>query len=155
MRDDAATGVTRREAVSMIAATAGVFMIPEPARAIEAGRIHPGGNVGAPIVYFEIAGPEAKALKSFYSAVFAWEIDANATIAASSTGGMRGGLRQDPPEKVLYLGVANIDQTLNHIEDAGGKTIVPRTVVLGVVTFALFSDPAGNRMGLAEFGSYK
>jgi predicted enzyme related to lactoylglutathione lyase len=68
---------------------------------------------------------------------------------------VRGGLRQDPPEKVLYLGVANIDQTLKHIEDAGGKTIVPRTVVLGVVTFALFSDPAGNRMGLAEFGSYK
>ena len=27
-------------------------------------------------------------------------------------------------------------------------------VVPGVVTFALFTDPAGNRLGLAEFGSY-
>jgi len=26
--------------------------------------------------------------------------------------------------------------------------------VPGVVTFALFTDPAGNRLGLAEFGSY-
>ena len=34
------------------------------------------------------------------------------------------------------------------------KTVVPRTVVPGVVTFALFTDPAGNRLGLAEFGSY-
>jgi predicted enzyme related to lactoylglutathione lyase len=139
----------------MIAVTAGALMIPQPARAIEAGRIHPGGAMGAPIVYFEIAGPETQALKSFYSAVFAWEIDANATIAAASTGGVRGGLRQDPPEKLLYLGVPSIDETLKHIETAGGKTIAPRTVVPGVVTFALFSDPAGNRMGLAEFGSYK
>lgn len=111
--------------------------------------------MGAPIVYFDIAGPEAQALKSFYSTVFAWEIDGSATIAASSTGGIKGGVRQDPPEKILYLGVTSIDETLKQIKEAGGKTIVPRTAVPGVVTFALFSDPAGNRMGLAEFGSYK
>lgn len=113
------------------------------------------GNKGAPIVYFEVAGPEAQPLKTFYSTVFAWDIDASATIAASSTGGVRGGIRQDPPEKLLYLGVPNIEQALKLVEAAGGKTLVRRTVVPGVVTFALFSDPAGNRMGLAEFGSYK
>ena len=110
--------------------------------------------MGAPIVYFDIAGPQAQALTAFYSSVFAWEIDATATIAASSTGGIRGGIRQDPPEKVLYLGVASIDDTLKQIVEAGGTTVLPRTVVPGVVTFALFTDPAGNRMGLAEDGSY-
>jgi uncharacterized protein len=110
--------------------------------------------MGAPIVYFEVAGPDGAALKSFYSSVFDWSIDAASTIAADSTGGIRGGIRQDPPEKVLYLGVASIDETLKQIAAAGGKTILPRTVVPGVVTFALFVDPAGNRMGLAEFGSF-
>jgi uncharacterized protein len=126
------------------------------ARAGSAAASNPnGGSMGAPIVYFEIAGPEGKALQSFYSSVFAWNIDATATIAAASTGGIKGGIRQDPAEKVLYLGVASIDETLKQIEAAGGKTVLPRTVVPGVVTFALFTDPAGNRMGLAEFGSYK
>ena len=110
--------------------------------------------MGAPIVYFEITGPDAPVLKSFYSTVFAWEIDAMAAIAASSTGGIRGGIRQDPAEKIFYLGVASIDATLKQINEGGGKTIMPRTVVPGVVTFALFVDPAGNRMGLAELGSF-
>ena len=115
----------------------------------------PAAGTGAPLVYFEVVGPSAPALKSFYSDIFAWNIDANATIAAASTGGVRGGVRQDPHETLLYVGVPNIDQTLKQIEAAGGKTIVARTVVPGVVTFAIFLDPAGNRVGLAESGSYK
>lgn len=110
--------------------------------------------MSSPIVYFEVAGPDGAQLKSFYASVFSWSIDATSTIAAASTGGVRGGIRQDPAEKVLYLGVGDIVATLQQIEAAGGTTLVPRTVVPGVVTFALFTDPAGNRMGLAEFGSY-
>jgi predicted enzyme related to lactoylglutathione lyase len=110
--------------------------------------------MSAPIVYFEVAGPDGARLREFYSGVFGWEIDANSSITAASTGGLRGGIRQDPAEKVLYLGVPDIAEALQRIEAAGGQTVVPRTVVPGVVTFALFTDPAGNRMGLAEFGSY-
>ena len=110
--------------------------------------------MSAPIVYFEVAGPDGVRLREFYSAVFGWNIDATSTIAAASTGGLRGGIRQDPAEKVLYLGVPNIVEALKQIEEAGGKTVLPRTVVPGVVTFALFTDPAGNRLGLAEFGTY-
>jgi uncharacterized protein len=113
-----------------------------------------GNLMSAPIVYFEIAGPDGARLKEFYSTVFGWSIDAHSSIAAASTGGVKGGIRQDPPEKVLYLGVPDIMAALKQIEAAGGKTILPRTVVPGVVTFALFTDPAGNRMGLAELGSY-
>jgi len=111
-------------------------------------------HMSAPIVYFEIAGPDGAKLKDFYSAVLGWTIDDHAGIAAASTGGLKGGLRQDPAEKVLYFGVPDINAALKHIEESGGKTVVPRTVVPGVVTFALFTDPAGNRLGLAEFGSY-
>jgi predicted enzyme related to lactoylglutathione lyase len=109
---------------------------------------------GSPIVYFEIAGPSSAALRQFYSTAFNWNIDEHLTIPAAATGGLKGGIRSDPPEKIMYMGVPDIGEALKRIEAAGGKTVVPRTVVPGVVTFALFLDPAGNRMGLAEFGSY-
>lgn len=104
-----------------------------------------------PIVYFEIAGPDAGALRTFYASVFEWEIGP-AGISAESTGGVRGGIREDPAEKVLYLGVPSIDEALAKVQAAGGSVVIPRTVVPGVVTFALFTDPAGNRMGLVEQG---
>jgi predicted enzyme related to lactoylglutathione lyase len=110
--------------------------------------------MSAPIVYFEVAGPDGEKLNQFYSSVFGWNIDGANQIAASSTGGLKGGIRQDPPEKVFYLGVPDIVEALKQIEAAGGSVVVPRTVVPGVVTFALFTDPAGNRLGLAELGSY-
>ena len=106
----------------------------------------------APIVYFEIAGPAAAGLREFYASVFDWSIDAASGVSAASTGGLRGGLRDDPSEKIFYLGVPDIPAALDRIEAAGGVVIVPRTVVPGVVTFALFLDPAGNRLGLAELG---
>ena len=110
--------------------------------------------MNSPFVYFDIAGPDVAQLKAFYASVFDWSIDQNSSISSASTGGIRGGLRQDPAEKVLYLGVPDIAIALTKIEAAGGKTVLPRTVVPGVVTFALFTDPAGNRFGLAESGSF-
>jgi hypothetical protein len=110
--------------------------------------------MSAPIVYFEIAGPDGASLREFYSAVFGWNIDGGSAISAASTGGLRGGIREDPADKVLYIGVPDVTAALEGIEAAGGKTVVPRTVVPGVVTFALFTDPAGNLLGLAEVGSY-
>ena len=101
----------------------------------------------APIVFFDIAGPDAGALRNFYANNFGWKIDDHLAI---DTGGLRGTLRQDPAEKIIYLGVADIDATLAAIAAAGGKTEMPRTVIPGVVTLALFLDPAGNRMGLVE-----
>ena len=108
----------------------------------------------APIVYFDIAGPRSAKLREFYSTTLGWEIDSHSGISPDSTGGTPGTLREDPPEKLFYFGVPDINKALKAIEAAGGKTVSPRMVVPGVVTFALFTDPAGNRQGLAEFGSY-
>jgi predicted enzyme related to lactoylglutathione lyase len=106
--------------------------------------------MSAPIVFFDIAGPDAAQLKNFYAQIFGWSIDAALAIDAASTGGLRGTLRQDPAEKILYLGTSDINAVLAQITKAGGSVDVPRMVVPGVVTFALFRDPAGNRMGLVE-----
>lgn len=101
----------------------------------------------APIVFFDIAGPDAAKLHAFYNAVFHWPIDANNGI---KTPRLDGTLRQDPPEKVIYIGVHDINAALEQIRQQGGTVDTPRTVVPNVVTFALFKDPAGNRMGLVE-----
>jgi uncharacterized protein len=106
-----------------------------------------GKAMPAPIVFFDIAGPDAAKLSSFYAKTFGWNIDAKNAI---DTGALKGTLRQDPPEKIIYIGVADINVSLKQITDAGGTVDTPRMVVPNVVTFALFKDPAGNRMGLVE-----
>ena len=101
----------------------------------------------APIVFFDVAGPDANELKSFYSEIFGWKIDANDGITAPN---LKGTLRQDPPETLIYLGVPDIAASLTTIVASGGSVVMPRTVVPNVVTLAIFKDPAGNRMGLVE-----
>ena len=53
-------------------------------------------------------------------------------------------------QALIYIGVPDIDAALKNIVASGGGVSVPRMVVPNVVTFALFTDPAGNRMGLVE-----
>ncbi|HEY2069429.1 MAG TPA: hypothetical protein VGG48_07740 [Rhizomicrobium sp.] len=101
----------------------------------------------APIVFFDIAGPDAAKLKSFYSGIFHWNIDGKNAI---DTGALKGTLRQDPTEKLLYIGVPDINAALEEIKAAGGTVAMPRMVIPNVVTIAIFVDPAGNRMGLVE-----
>jgi predicted enzyme related to lactoylglutathione lyase len=101
----------------------------------------------APIVFFDVAGPDAAKLNEFYAKIFGWRIDANNGI---DTGALKGTIRQDPPEKIIYMGVPDINAALEQIKAEGGTVDMPRTVVPNVVTFALFKDPAGNRMGLVE-----
>ncbi len=78
------------------------------------------------IVYFEIAGPDAGAQRDFYAGTFGWSIDANGSIAAGA--GLRGGIRQDPPGTVFYVGVDDINATMTDIASRGGVALTPRTV---------------------------
>ena len=64
--------------------------------------------------------------------------------------GLHGALRQDPAAKVIYLGVPDVAAALKQVEAAGGKTVRPRFEVKGVGVIGLFTDPAGNSMGLVE-----
>lgn len=111
------------------------------------------------IVHFEIMGHDGEALAGFYGSVFGWKsqamegFDGYHLVDAEETGvgGAVGKGSEDMPTYVtMYLGVDDIDDHLAKIEAAGGATVVPRQVVPGVVAFALFRDPSGNVMGLAE-----
>jgi predicted enzyme related to lactoylglutathione lyase len=124
-----------------------VFAAPGLAQQTAKGKSAP-----APIVFFDISGPDLKAQGSFYKEVFGWDIDAagrfNAPIPSGAA--LPGTLRADPTNKVIYLGVEDINKTLAKITSLGGKIVAPRFAVPGAVILALFNDPAGNAMGLVE-----
>jgi predicted enzyme related to lactoylglutathione lyase len=109
----------------------------------------------APIVFIDIVGTELPKQAAFYSEVFGWKIGASGDFSAPASAPMRGTLRvedpkENPIERVIYLGVPDINATLAAIAAHGGKTVLPRLEVPNVAILALFTDPAGNRMGLVE-----
>ena len=103
-----------------------------------------------PIVFFDIAGPDDAALKSFYSSIFDWDPDEAGQFGVPVATPFQAAIRKDPTEKRIYIGVPDITETLSQIEQAGGSIDVPRFEVAGVVVLGLFRDPAGNPMGLVE-----
>jgi predicted enzyme related to lactoylglutathione lyase len=109
-----------------------------------------------PIAYFEIAGPDSGVLASFYSKVFGWRTSPGPfptyySVAADGGAGIPGGIRQEQmSERVIYIRVSDLQQTLDVAVAAGAKVLIPPTRVPGVVHFALFEDPAGNRTGIVQ-----
>ena len=103
-----------------------------------------------PLVFLDIAGPDDTALHRFYSTVFEWEIDQQGKFAIDASGPIHCAIRKDPAEKRLYIGVPDVAAHLSLIEEAGGTIDAPRFEVPGVVILGLFSDPAGNPLGLIE-----
>lgn len=108
------------------------------------------------IAYFEIAGPDSAKLADFYGRVFGWRpasgpFPSYFSLARESGPGLPGGIRQEvAPERVFYVKVEKLQATLDAVVQAGGRVLIPPTSVPGVVTFALFEDPGGNRTGLIE-----
>ena len=65
-------------------------------------------------------------------------------------GAVGRGMEEMPSYVTIYVQVASIDETLGKVEANGGSTIVPRTVIPDTVVFGLFTDPAGNLVGVVE-----
>lgn len=111
------------------------------------------------IVHWELMGPDGDALKSFYEGMFGWKTEAvpgfdsyymtngDETGLAGAVG--KGG-EQMPQYQTMYIQVASVDDHLAKAESLGATTLMPRTVVPGTVTFGLFTDPAGNMVGIVE-----
>jgi predicted enzyme related to lactoylglutathione lyase len=120
-----------------------------------------GAAMPAPIVYFDIAGPELVKQAAFYKAVFGWEIGADGQFKVPVASPLSANLRVEPPqqgpvaERVLYIGVPDIKAALDQIVARGGAVVFGRYEAKGVAVLALFTDPAGNRMGLVEMSGDK
>jgi len=110
----------------------------------------------APVVFFDIAAPSLPSQAAFYHDIFDWKIAPAGTFSVPVASPLPGNLRAEPgsqgpvTERVIYIGVPDINATLAKIVAHGGSIVFPRQVVPGVVVLALFKDPAGNRVGLVE-----
>lgn len=103
-----------------------------------------------PIVFFDVAGGNADALRYFYAEVFDWRGDGDGQMSIPALTPLSASIRQDPAEMRLYIGVPDVSASLAQIEAHGGSVDQPRFEVPGVVVLGLFRDPAGNPMGLVE-----
>jgi uncharacterized protein len=112
-----------------------------------------------PIVHFELMGPDGAGLKKFYEGLFGWQIEAppgfdDYSMVSAEDAGVGGAIGQGnehmPAYSAIYVQVDSIDEHLAKAAAGGGTVAVPRTVLPGMVTFALFHDPAGNLVGLVE-----
>jgi predicted enzyme related to lactoylglutathione lyase len=130
----------------VMAATALLFAAPAYAQ-----QSTNGGQMAAPIVFFDIAGPDLAGQKAFYKAVFGLETDGMGQFQVPAVGAtIPGLLRTDPAETMVYFGVDDVTVTLEKAVANGGKIHAPRFEVPGVVILGLLVDPAGNRVGAVE-----
>lgn len=111
------------------------------------------------IVHWELMGPDADKLNAFYTELFSWETNAvpgfdGYNMVEADQAGIGGAVGKGPEEMpaylTIYIEVESVDEHLAKAEGNGGKTVMPRTVIPGTVTFGMFADPAGNVVGLVE-----
>ena len=111
------------------------------------------------VIHFEIEGKDGKKLQSFYSGLFNWTVNADNPMeygmVDSVEDGIGGGISASQDGKSstkIYVEVDQIQPYLDRAVSMGGKVIMPRTVLPGMVTMAQFEDPEGNIVGLTEPG---
>ncbi len=115
------------------------------------------------IVHFEIPANDPEKLADFYRNLFGWKIEkAEGEMeywmveTAPQGQGVNGGLmRRQMPEQAVtnYVLVESVDTYCRHIEELGGKVIVPRQELpqeFGGGCFAICQDPQGNGFGIFE-----
>jgi predicted enzyme related to lactoylglutathione lyase len=112
--------------------------------------------VANPVTWFEITGQDADNLQKFYADVFGWKYEqapgpgkyGMVTAGERGIGGGVGQAQGGSPHVTFYVEVSDPQAALDKIEQSGGKTVMPVTEIPNMVTFALFSDPEGNVVGV-------
>jgi uncharacterized protein len=113
-----------------------------------------------PIVHIELVATDPAKSAQFYQDVFGWRLQHDPTFdyhMFSAEPGPGGGFVQAGEsmgtenkvnEPLLYIGADDIEATMAQIEAHGGRQVLPKTEIPGIGWFAIFLDPAGNRMAL-------
>lgn len=118
--------------------------------------------MGQPVVHFEIVGKDGEKLRSYYSELFDWEIDANNPMnygtvdreanLTSDGIGIGGGVGQAPDGSAghvtFYVAVPDVETALAKAESLGGTRQMGPAQVAEGVEIGLFADPEGHTIGL-------
>lgn len=113
-----------------------------------------------PIVHLEIPASDMAKAGAFYSTVFGWKIETDATynyMQFQAEGGPGGGfvkpgegmgIHYKSDSLLVYIGTDDIDASLKQVEAHGGKTVLPKTEIPNIGWFGIFTDPTGNHVAL-------
>jgi predicted enzyme related to lactoylglutathione lyase len=119
--------------------------------------------MGQPVVHFEVIGDDADKLRSFYSDLFGWKINAdnpmnygivdresNLNADGVGIGGGIGGYKEAPSHVTFYVEVPDVEAALAKAESLGGsRTMGPDEVTEGV-EIGQFTDPDGGLVGVIK-----
>jgi predicted enzyme related to lactoylglutathione lyase len=120
--------------------------------------------MGQPVVHFEIMGKDAEALRSYYSNLFGWEIDANNPMnygmvqrdgnTNADGAGIGGGIGAAPEgysgHVTFYIEVPDVEAALAKAESLGGSRMMGPDKVGDQVEIGLFTDPEGHVVGVVK-----
>lgn len=119
----------------------------------------------AHVAHFAVNASDMERAKAFYAGAFGWSFQAFGPPGfymiqgAGGPGGMYASLQQRReivPGKPIYglecsLSVENSEKAEAAIKKAGGKIVMPRTIIAGVGKLFFFEDTEGNIMGAMEY----
>lgn len=118
--------------------------------------------MGYPVVHFEISGADPSIGSKFYTELFGWqsqelgpEMGGYVLIDTHSGEGINGAVMKSDDGNafiIFYVEVPSVKEHLERAESLGAKTLVPETEIPGIVTFGIFTDSDGNRIGLITPG---
>jgi predicted enzyme related to lactoylglutathione lyase len=111
-----------------------------------------------PVVWFEVLGQDPEKLQKFYTNTFGWQVNADnpmnyGMVDAQNGKGIGGGIGKGEGGAAwatFYIEVVDVEAILEQVEAHGGTVIVPTTTIPDMVTFGVFADPEGNKVGLVK-----
>src|SRR5437899_2129174 len=115
-------------------------------------------NPQGDFIWYELMTPDPEGSKAFYDAVVGWNFGEPADeyqgyrMINAPGGGFAGGVlplteeMQQHGARPIWLGyvyVADVDQSVRAIEQAGGKSLMPANDIPNVGRIAMVADPDG------------
>jgi predicted enzyme related to lactoylglutathione lyase len=109
-----------------------------------------------PVIHAEIRSTDPDATRAFFGELFGWKYSDGAfpgyTFVDTGVEGALptaiGPLQGGSDAVLFFVGVEDVEATLARAEQLGGTTVQPAQNVPGV-TFGVFADPQGHRVGVA------
>jgi predicted enzyme related to lactoylglutathione lyase len=119
--------------------------------------------MGQPVVHFEVIGTDGEKLRSFFSELFGWRINADNPMGygivereenLSPEGiGIGGGIAGGPPgyggHLTFYVAVPDVEAALQKAESLGGSRLMGPDEIPGMnIVIGQFTDPEGHVIGV-------
>jgi hypothetical protein len=109
-----------------------------------------------PVVHAEIRSTDPDATRAFFSGLFGWSYSDGAYPGYTFVDtGVEGALptaisplQGDSDSVLFFIGVPDVPAALAKAEELGGTIVQPAQEVPGV-TFGVFADPLGHKIGVA------